>query len=87
MRLTNEGMSDRPFHARFEAKMRSLNRLTIKISQTSCRLVLERRGSESWFLGRIFSVFTMRYNRLSKLLCRNTYLCRDEPYLRDRLRL
>jgi hypothetical protein len=83
-RFTNEGMSDRPFQARFEAKMRSLNRLTIKVSQTSCRLVLERRGSESWFSGRIFSVFTMCYNRLSKLLRRNTYLCRNEPNMDSR---
>ena len=78
-RFANEGMSDRPFHACFEAKIRSISRLKIKISQTSFRVVLERRGSETRFQGDENSGFHKCFNRLSKILCRDTYLCRDEP--------
>jgi hypothetical protein len=79
-------MSDRPFHACFEAKIRSISRLTIKISQTSFRVVLERRGSETRFQGDENSGFHKFFNRLSKILCRDTYLCRDEPIERAKAR-
>lgn len=48
-RFANERMRDRLFQARFEAKMRFIGHLKIKVEQTLCRLVLERRGSESQF--------------------------------------
>jgi hypothetical protein len=85
-RFANEGMSDRPFHACFEAKIRSISRLKIKISQTSFRVVLERRSSESRFQGDENSGFHKCFNRLSKILCRDTYLCRDEPVPRKKAR-